>query len=407
MTSERTNWAGVGFGLALAVFVALQHYKLPPMLPTMLADYHYDRVLAGGLMSVYALSGLLLSITAGRWLHADGARFAIVAIAVLFVAGNLIGLAGAANGIVMLFSRGLEGIAFTLGAVMGPAIATVHASPRHRPLVIGMMAAWIPTGQLIASALTPVALSLGGWQPLWILTALMALAILAWGRLGDRNAYLKPEPAMSDGQPRHFSASELVRLRLGGGLFMLWSGQYAGLMTWLPPYLVEMHGFAEANAAAGYSLPVAVLLAFNVLTGLFLRWGASLSWLIAGATASQALFWWLAPFAGPGIDGVLLLLFYGIGAGITPTCLFALPSAIVGARRTAGAFGIIMTGRNIGVFLGPIAFAQATIWFAGGPQNEAGWTGAIVAFAVITSLAALIAALLAIRLARPGQGTSL
>jgi predicted MFS family arabinose efflux permease len=403
MTADRTNWPGVAFGLALAAFVALQHYKLPPLLPVMLAEYRYDRVLAGGLMSVYALAGLLLSMPAGRWLQRHGARAALVAVGALFLAGNLLGLAAPERGSVMLIARGLEGIGFTIGAVMAPAIATVHASARHRPLVIGMMAAWIPTGQLVASALTPLSLTLGGWQPLWIATAVVALALLAWGRSADRDAFLRPEPRHADGSHGDFQARELIALWLGGALFMLWGGQYAALFTWMPAYLVEVHGFPEVGAVLGYSLPVAILLVFNVLTGLFLRWGASLPAMTVGSVLSQALFWWLVPLVGPGADGIALLVFYGIGAGVAPTCLFALPSAIVGARRTAGAFGIIMTGRNIGVFLGPIAFAQATIWFAGDAGNG-GWAGAILVFAGVTTLAALIALLLATRLRRDALG---
>jgi MFS family permease len=393
MSSERTHWPGVAFGLALAAFVALQHYRLPPLLPVMLAEYRYDRVLAGGLMSVYAFAGLLLSMPAGRWLHRHGARTAIVAIGALFLAGNLLGLVAPERGAVMLMARALEGIGFTIGAVMAPAIAIAHASARHRPLVIGMLAAWIPTGQLVASALTPLSLALGGWQPMWLLAALLALVLLAWGRFGDRDSYLAPEPVHIDGTHGDFAARELVALWLGGALFMLWAGQYAALFTWMPAYLVEVHGFPEVGAVVGYSLPVAILLVFNVLTGLFLRWGASLPLLMAGSTISQALFWWLVPFVGAGWDGIALLVFYGIGAGIAPTCLFALPSAIVGSRRTAGAFGIIMTGRNVGVFLGPIAFAQATIWFAD-------WNGAILAFGFVTTLAALVALWLGLRLAR-------
>jgi len=395
MNAERTNWTGVAFGLSLAAFVALQHYRLPPLLPTLLADYGYGRVLAGGLMSVYALAGLSLSMAAGRWLHRHGARAAILAIGLLFIAGNLLGLVAPEHGTIMLASRAIEGLGFTIGAVMAPAIAIVHASARHRPLVIGMNAAWIPTGQLIASALTPVSLALGGWQPMWIFVAVLAVFLLAWGRLGDRNAYLAPEPATEGGRHAKFARNELVLLWLGGALFMLWGGQYAALFTWMPTYFVEVYGFPDVGAVAGYSLPVAILLVFNVLTGLFLRWGLSLSWMIAGSCIAQAAFWWLIPVVGPGIDGVLLLVFYGIGAGVAPTCLFALPSAIVGARRTAGAFGIIMTGRNVGVFLGPIAFAQGMIWFA---HWHGGWAGAILIFSIVTSLAAVIAIVLGLRL---------
>ncbi|MEX2296900.1 MAG: MFS transporter [Dongiaceae bacterium] len=398
-THDRTNWPGVAFGLSLSAFVAFQHYKLPPVLPVMLEQYGYDRVLAGGLMSIYALAGLLLSMPVGRWLQRHGARSAILAIGFLFLAGNLIGLALPERGGVMLFARGLEGIGFAIGAVAGPAIATAHASARHRTLVIGMMAGWIPAGQLVAGALTPFALALGGWQPLWIVSILVALGFVLWGRIGDRNAYLAPDPQARFAQAGQFARGELMALWLGGALFMLWSGQYAAFMTWLPPFLVEVHGFANVSAVFGYLLPVAVLLAFNVLTGFFLRWGAPLSWLISGAVIAQAAFWWVAPAIGPGPDGLAMLIFYGIGAGIAPTCLFALPTAIVGARRVAGAFGIIMTGRNLGVFLGPIVFAHAL-------DALDGWDGAIRLIAISTAMAAAIAVLLAIKLRRfaPADG---
>ena len=75
---DRTNWPGVAFGLSLSAFVAFQHYKLPPVLPVMLDQYGYDRVLAGGLMSIYALAGLLLSMPAGRWLQRHGARLSLI-----------------------------------------------------------------------------------------------------------------------------------------------------------------------------------------------------------------------------------------------------------------------------------------------------------------------------------------
>ena len=70
---------------------------------------------------------------------------------------------------------------------------------------------------------------------------------------------------------------------------------------------------------------------------------------------------WLAiPFTGSGWLGVASLIVYGISSGITPVCLFALPSAIMGGERVDGqAFGIVMTGRNMGILAGPILLAQA------------------------------------------------
>ena len=46
---------GIAFGLGVLFLAAYQQFKLPVVLPVLLADFAYDRTLAGGFMSVYAL----------------------------------------------------------------------------------------------------------------------------------------------------------------------------------------------------------------------------------------------------------------------------------------------------------------------------------------------------------------
>ena len=72
MALHRSNWTGIAFGLCLAYLAAFQQFKLPPVLPVLLDTYHYDRTLAGGFMSVYAVAGLLLSWLLGRSLTKIG-----------------------------------------------------------------------------------------------------------------------------------------------------------------------------------------------------------------------------------------------------------------------------------------------------------------------------------------------
>ena len=58
--------------------------------------------------------------------------------------------------------------------------------------------------------------------------------------------------------------SELIA---AASIFLLWSMQYFAYMTWLPQYLVEVMGLDNMGATAAYALPVAVLLGFNIVTG--------------------------------------------------------------------------------------------------------------------------------------------
>jgi predicted MFS family arabinose efflux permease len=290
----------------------------------------------------------------------------------------------------MLLSRGLEGLAFAIAAIAGPAIAAAAAKPRDLPLVTGLIAAWIPLGQ-IAAALA--ALLFHDWRWLWWIGMIMGLplGVWAWALLrGRRNGKAAARP-----EPREPTAAQHRQLLLAGTIFLLWSGQYFAFMTWLTQYLSSVLALGPAASVLAYLVPVVVLLAFNLLTGWALRHGLRLIPAMIAALIAQALVWFAQPWLS-GATGIAGLIVYGIGAGITPTCLFQLPHAI--ARSAAGThfFGIIMTGRNIGVFLGPLLLA-----FLIGADRYAlhlSWTAAAQAMAFLTLTAAGVALLLGRRL---------
>ncbi len=362
-----TDWNGVAIGLALSFLGAYHLFKLPPVLPVLLEAYAYDRTLAGGFMSIYAAAGLLLSVLFGRRITAAGSfRPSLAALAVVSL-GNLLGLVAPEQPLVMLASRGLEGIGFTTLAIAGPVLANRHAAARHRPLVIGMTASWIPFGQLSAAGLATLVVDWPGWQALWLvglaLNAGMALWLLARrSQLEAEAAQGGPGAGGAGAAPARLGSGLLIMLVVTAGIFLCWSGQYFAAMTWLPQYFVEAQGLSLAWAQLSSLLPAAVLMAFNLLTGLLIGRGLPIGALLSVALASQALLWWCLPALDQAglLFGVIALVAYGIGAGICPTCLFAMPNALMGVQSNqARAFGVIMTGRNLGVLLGPVVIAEA------------------------------------------------
>ena len=397
MTAGRTNWTGVLFGLSLSFLAAFQLFKLPPVLPMLLEVYRYERTLAGAFMSVYALAGLSLSVPIGRLLERQGPARPVLAALALMVAGNLLVLLWPGQGLLVLGARTLEGVAFAVLAIAGPALANREASPRDLPMIIGLTATWIPAGQLAASLMAPASLAFGAWQALWIVALGASVLLGAWTVGLSRSGRVQLGPPVR-GSPtatasRSFEGRMPVDLLLAAAVFMLWSCQLFAYMTWLPQYLVEVHGLTVSRALAGYMLPVAVLLVFNVITGVLLRAGVALGPLMAAALAAQAAVWWLHPGIGSGWGGIAALTVYGMGAGITPTCLFALPSAIAGARRAAPAFGVLMTGRNLGVLVGPVLLAQAF-------DVTGSWRVSSPIFGSLTGLAVVFGVMLAYRLSR-------
>ena len=392
---ERTGHrAGIAFGIGIACFAAYQQFKLPVVLPVLLARYDYDRTLAGACMSVYALAGLLLSLYAGRVVERRGAAApAGVALGVM-LAGSLLPLLAPAQGGLMLLGRGLEGIAFAVLGICGPVIANANATPRQMPLVIGLTAMWIPVGQLCAAALAPLALATGGWALLWWVGAAgcVVLLVLAARLRRVPGVALAPAPPAALGSAP--SRGERATLSIAALIFGLWSGQYFAFMTWMPHFLVETRGFDVSGALAPYVLPVVLVLLFNLATGAALRAGLSLGIMMAGGLAAQAVVWWALPFAGAGWPGAALLVVYGVSAGVVPACLFGIPRAVAGASgRTAAAFGYLMTGRNLGVLIGPILLAQVV-------KSSGAWTATWPLFGALTTLALALGATLARRLAR-------
>ena len=384
MPPSKTHLAGVAFGLALSSFGAYQMFKLPPVLPLLLETYGYDRTLAGGFMSVYALVGLLVSIFVGRQIERHGLAGPVLFALGAMIAGNLLGLVAPESGAVVLAGRALEGLAFAVFAIAGPTLTNLSSSARALPIVMGLTAAWIPIGQVTATLLAQPALASWGWQSLWIAGGL-GCVLLAGCTLGMRSALPRGrKPARNGGEAESpITPRERWLLALGGFGFLIFSGQYFAYMTWMPQYLIEVYGFSLDGAVWGYLLPVVVLMVFNVIAGRILQLGVPVGALLTLALASQAAVWWLLPWTGSDWTGIVSVVIYGIGGGVAPTCLFALPSTILGAGRgAAGAYGLMMTGRNIGVFIGPILLAGAF-------ELTGGWDLSAPIFGAFTTAGAL------------------
>jgi len=355
---RKTNWTGVAFGLALASFAAFQQFKLPPVLPLLLERYGYERWLAGSFMGVYALAGLLLTLALARWIATRGAFPALWLALGLFLAGNLLTLAVPEQGWLVLLARAAEGLAFAVCAVVGPATANTSASPRHLPVVIGATAAWIPLGQIAGALLAQPALADGDWPLVWWAAtgATLLFAAWVWHLQAGRSIALAGGGGVPQGPP--LTAAERRSLWIAGIAFLIFSGQYFAYMTWLPQYLIEVHALAKDEALYAYLLVVAVLAIVNVVGGWLMRHGFDAGPMLAVGMAMQAACWFLSPWTQGAAAGLVSLTVYGIGAGFAPTALFAMPSRILGpGRPLVPAFGIIMTGRNVGVLLGPVVLA--------------------------------------------------
>jgi len=393
---DSSDWGGIWLGLAVSSLAAFQMLKLPPALPLMIEDYGYGRVTAGGLVSIYALSGLVLSVAAGG-LAARRPDLTVGGSLACFLLGNLVTLALPQIAWLNLLARALEGLAYATFAIAGPAIANRCAAERDLPLVAGIVAIWVPVGQRVALGAGFLVFDAHGWRPLWWLSLALTLALGGWLWLRRATVRRVLTGLAGDARAAMTTARERTILWLSGFVFAVWGGQYIAFMTWLPDYMVERFGIGPGEASAANSLSVFAVLVSGLGTGWLLRRGLPLGLLFAVATLVQAAVWFLAPALGPW-TGLAAITAYGIVSGAPPTCMFAVPGRLLGGTNAGpSAFAALMTGRNLGIFSAPIVAG----WLIG----AMGWSSLGWAFGVTTLVATASGVAMALAVSRNRRET--
>ena len=379
-----TNWTGVGYGIVLGFVAAYFQFKVPPVLPVLLDTYDYDRFVAGGFMSIFAVAGMVVSVRVGHAIRRHGAVRYLAAAFSLMIAGSLLGLAAPESGGVMLISRTIEGLGAAVLAVCMPAFANMNAGPRHLPIIIAVQATWIPIGQVSANLIAQPAVAAGQWQPVWWAGIIATVAVAVWTfsivRQGRVDFGGRSTNNISQSRANTTPSAERRALLLAAVLFFLWQAQFMAFFTWLPVYLVEVRGLTADGAVLINQIPVIVLLVFALATGFVLRAGVGTIPLLLTALLLQAASWLLVPVADSATVGTISLIAWGIAAGITPTCLWALPSVLLGGHRAdTHAFAVVLTGRYLGILAGPL-IAVAIFRLTGDWLAVAYTFGAITAF---------------------------
>lgn len=385
-----TNWTGVSYGIVLGFVAAYFQFKVPPVLPVMIDLYGYEKIVGGGLMSIFAAAGMLVSVRVGRLIRRDGAIRYLSAAFVLMLAGTTMGLLWPESTTVILASRAVEGFGAAVLAVCMPAFSNMSAGPKHLPIVIAAQATWIPVGQLVANLVAQPAVAQSLWQPVWWFGAAATVAIALWTfwivtRDSVPGVAHRPEaPTSSQSQASHVSitSAETRALWLAAVLFFLWQAQFMGYFTWFNVYLVDVFAYEADAAVAINQIPVVVLLIFALVGGVVLKTGMGVIPLLTIALSLQTLGWLLVPFSENLTIGLAGLIVWGIAAGLTPTSLWALPSTLLGGHRAGtDAFAVVLTGRYLGILAGPLI--ASGVFFLTGAWDTAPYVFAAIALATI------------------------
>jgi MFS family permease len=378
----RTAWLVLVVVLLFSIAAPLNQFKVPPILPVLMDALNLSVSGGGLLMSVFAITGLVLALPSGLIYQKAGVRVTGLLAGGSIVLGALLGALSPGSG-ALLASRVVEGIGTTFAAVLAPAIIAHWFAGRQRGTAMGIWSAWVPIGTTTMSVLAPALAVRWSWQAVWWMGAAYALLATAL-----YVALVKPIPAEAAGQEiesagARVPSGQVLRNRslwLLGAAFAAFSAGFVGLSTYLPTYLAERRGLPLAQAALLSSIPTLITI-FSAPAGGVIsdRIGSRKGPYLWGFALLAVLLPLAGAAGGPWL--VALLVAQGLVIGLIPTNVFAAAVSLGDPRQAGLAMAVIMVGRSLGTLLGPIVIGSLI--------EASGWPAAFGSLAVTAGLGLL------------------
>jgi MFS family permease len=154
-TPRAYAWIILAVVFLASVAAPLNLFKVPPVMPMLIDAFHMDISNAAWLMSIFAVTGLILAIPAGYIMQRFGPKATGLISVGFVVAGSVIG-AISATAASLLLSRFIEGVGMGLIGVVGPAAIAMWFPAEARGLPMGVWSTWVPVGNIVMFNAAPV-----------------------------------------------------------------------------------------------------------------------------------------------------------------------------------------------------------------------------------------------------------
>jgi MFS family permease len=382
----RTRWGAVAALIFAGVVVALQIGKAAIAVPVLQKELALSLVLASWVIGAYGLIGAVAGLPAGIVASLFSARRTLVA---GLLASGLGSLAGAfvTDGTLLIATRAIEGGGFLAAVLAIPRLLRAVTAVKDRDTVLALWGAYMPVGSVIMMVAGPHLMA-QGWQALWIVNGIAALAyaaVVAFMRLPDET---QPAGVLRTVMPNikaALGAPGPILLALAFGIYTF---QYAAMANLLPTLLVERLGLSIAAAGTISAITVAANAVGNVFAGALLRFGAPF-WAIA------AFAYCFVGAAGFGVfsENLPVVLIAALASaslavtGLIPASIFAAaPRFAPTSALLAIVLGLLNQTSNLGNLFGPAAMAAIVQHF--------GWGGAPFLFLGVTVCGLVVALML-------------
>jgi predicted MFS family arabinose efflux permease len=347
-----------------------------------MAEFDIGLSSSGMLMSVYGLTGLVLTLPAGFVMQRLGMKAVSIIAFGCMIAGAALGALSRGFGM-LLFSRMLEGVGNVLIFIMTPALIAMWFPPARRGLPMGIWASSTPVGNILTWLVIPRLVASIGWRGAWWVSgAFTALIfILFW-------VLMRPAPV--EDRPAGRDLSKLKDLLRSKSIWLVslswffWIAVQTSLYTFYPTFLTGEAGFSMVHVGSLFSLVSMIRMINNPLSG----WlsdliGSRKVVAVVGASLYLPIFVLLFR-ASPEVIPALMLLM-GFFSSVVPVMIMAsVPDATGDPALAPMGMAIVQFGFNVSISIGSPVF--------GGLVERTSWSGASMLFAplILFSMIAIV-----------------
>lgn len=375
-TKERRYGSWMLIAVCLLLFgtaIASTQYKVPVIMSSLMEMFGMDSGSSSWLMSIFTFAGIVLALPTGALAKKIGPKNVLVIAAVVMVIGSLIG-AFSSDGMMLIVSRGIEGVAFIFVTICGPLCVQKYVAPDKIGSATGIWALWVCLGSVVGGTLTPSLFSATGFVGVWVIYAvcvaifavLMFLCVKFPGGAEEERAIAAEEAAAQAGQGKA-SYAELLKPNFLLFLlaFLAFNMVLLAVLSFGPTWM-QVQGIDPTMSGFISTLPMLLAVISSPLFGnLIDRFGRCKPLLIIAMLS-------MGPCAYLMLTGTGAMLWVGavlmglVGLGCPVVCLTAL-NPIVGKPELASiSMGVLMLVQSLGQFLG--TFVSPMLLGAGGDQ---------------------------------------
>lgn len=363
--------------LAVGVTMAMVQYKVPTIMIAIMEQYAMSASGGSWLMSIFTLMMAVTAIAIGELSVRMSPKRIIVFATCLIVLGSVMG-AFAPNGIVLLVSRGIEGIALTAVTTCGPLVIQESVAPGRIGTSMGIWGMWGSLGSAIAAFLTPLVFAFAGLTSLWLFYGALVVIATVIMCICVRDPFKKGSPvapedavnasegasgvAQSDVTPgkaaaSHIGAKPSYRELLTKDVLLFFCGFIAFNICLLAvlslvPSILQMRGMDVSLSGFVSTLPMIISVASSPFFGMLSDKTGKTKWLLV-----FCLF-----FLGPctfvlyNFEGAVMwvgaVVMGVIGMGTTGLMITACMKVISRPELATIGMGVLICVQGIGQFLG-------------------------------------------------------